>query len=453
MTSVFSRRTLLDTFRLGAGAAFLAPVLRGFDASANPMGPASRVVFFVSGNGFLTSRVPPELNQANGRAPQASGVPLVRTFAQLAPTMAPLQRYASRITQVHDLYHGVGGGHWHGYPALTCKPGGTNGTQYPLGPSIDALLAQRNAARAPIPHLALAATDSPQEFDRGLLAAGSLQPIILRANPASTLARLFGASGAEDKERLARKDALLEWLKVDVARVRQGLVGQEKLKFDAFMNSVEQLQATQNTLALYQSTGKCSKPSGAFTLDRIEGRFQSFVAIAATALGCGLTNHATIAVNTLGSFGALYKGLGYSMGLHGLGHGGNDPVMGGGDRPIQAFHAEQIASFCDRLALIPEGSGTVLDKTLVVWLNENGSTHHSRPWHPWSVTLIGNAGGKLKPGGRAIFYPFNEQGSGPNVRRVADLFRTLGVAVNTSIDAFGEGPGASVHGPLVELLA
>jgi hypothetical protein len=145
--------------------------------------------------------------------------------------------------------------------------------------------------------------------------------------------------------------------------------------------------------------------------------------------------------------------VGYTTDLHTLGHGGIDARFGMGDSAIQAFQANTIATFCDSLAAVREGTGTVLDKTLIVWLNENGPSHHSRPYHPWTVTLIGNPGGRFKPGGRAIFYPFNDNGSGSQLRRVSDVFRTSGLAVGLSIDSFGVGAGASTPGPLEELVA
>jgi hypothetical protein len=43
----------------------------------------------------------------------------------------------------------------------------------------------------------------------------------------------------------------------------------------------------------------------------------------------------------------------------------------------QTWHSQMLANFLTRLSQIPEGSGTVLDNTLVVWGNEvsEGNTH------------------------------------------------------------------------------
>jgi hypothetical protein len=418
---------------------------------ANAMTPRKRVVFFVSGNGFLTSRYPPEL-LVNGRVPKTESI-AVRPFSTLAPPMAPLQKYVTKITLVDGLWHGVGGGHWKGYPALTCAPGGAEGVQSPAAASIDSLIAKANAQGASLPHVALAVTQDRPEFVRGLVAEGPGKQVVMRANPLSTLAYLFGPTDATSRDDIARRGQVLDWLKEDVARVQRRLSGPERLKFDAYLASIEYLQATQASLV--RSQGSCRAPSmgSSFTIDQIEGRCQSMVAIAATALACGITNAVTLSLNALGSFGATYAGLGYTVGLHGLGHGGTDPVNGRGDGTIQRFHAEAIASFCDVLAAVPEGSGSVLDQTLVVWLNENGPSHHSRPWHPWNVMLLGTAQGALKPGGRVVHYPHSEHNPElANGRRVADLYRTIAKAMGVTLDQFGYGAAQSVHGPLAELL-
>jgi hypothetical protein len=356
---------------------------------------------------------------------------------------------------IEGLWHGLGGGHWKGYPALTCANGGREGIASPETASIDSVLAKANSAGGALPHIPLAVRKDSGEFEKGLIAEAAGKPVVMRANPRSTLSYLFGPADTAGREDVGRTGIVLDWLQEDVKRAQRGLVGQERLKFDAYLSSIEYLQATQASLLKVQASGVCPRPTAgnAFTVDQIEGRCQSMVSIAATALACGLTNTVTLSFNSLRSFDALYSGLGYTMGLHGLGHGGADPKNGGGDRVIQNFHAQCIASLCDALAAVPEGTGTVLDNTLVVWLNENGPSHHSRPWHPWSVMLLGSAQGALKPGGRVIQYPFRE--GDPNLangRRVADLYRTIAKAMGTKLDEFGVGPAKSLHGPLEELL-
>ncbi len=70
---------------------------------------------------------------------------------------------------------------------------------------------------------------------------------------------------------------------------------------------------------------------------------------------------------------------------------------------IRRFHMQQIADFLDRLAKIPEGTGTMADNTVVVYLSDAAETHHSRMLE-WPLVMIGNLNGKLKSG-QLLSYP------------------------------------------------
>jgi hypothetical protein len=106
---------------------------------------------------------------------------------------------------------------------------------------------------------------------------------------------------------------------------------------------------------------------------------------------------------------------------------------------------------------VPEGSGTVLDNTVVVWGSEccgefgvgmdygeqggqeDGNGIHNTAAMPF--VLAGRLGGKLKQGQRVV---------APN-RTNLDLFRTI--AGGLGVDASDFGPAAFTRGPLAEILA
>jgi hypothetical protein len=59
-----------------------------------------------------------------------------------------------------------------------------------------------------------------------------------------------------------------------------------------------------------------------------------------------------------------------------------------------------VARLAAALDAVPEGSGTMLDNTLVVWANEQGRGDHSLDNIP--IVLIGKAGGAIASSGRII---------------------------------------------------
>jgi len=64
---------------------------------------------------------------------------------------------------------------------------------------------------------------------------------------------------------------------------------------------------------------------------------------------------------------------------------------------IYTWYSERVAHFLDKFASYPEGNGTLLDNTLVVWGGEIGKgNNHSFDKVPF--VLAGAAGGALQTG-------------------------------------------------------
>ena len=110
---------------------------------------------------------------------------------------------------------------------------------------------------------------------------------------------------------------------------------------------------------------------------------------------------------------------------------------------IHNFHAQQIATLCDRLAQVPEGDGTMLDNTLIVWTNDNGEQHHAG-YQRWPVVLVAGSNVGLRTG-RYIRYPAK---GNPGARPLADLWNTVCHVMDAPRDDFGAAGREIVNGPL-----
>ncbi|HMR08579.1 MAG TPA: hypothetical protein PKA88_22515, partial [Polyangiaceae bacterium] len=64
---------------------------------------------------------------------------------------------------------------------------------------------------------------------------------------------------------------------------------------------------------------------------------------------------------------------------------------------INTWYAEQFAYLLQKMSEVPEGDGTLLDNSVVLWCNELGSGNtHSRKKLP--IVLAGGLGGHFKTG-------------------------------------------------------
>ena len=66
---------------------------------------------------------------------------------------------------------------------------------------------------------------------------------------------------------------------------------------------------------------------------------------------------------------------------------------------IDKFYAQKAADFINELKAVPEGTGTMLDNTLVMYMSEVADGSHAIKNMPF--ILFGGAGGRLK-GGRLL---------------------------------------------------
>ncbi|MCE9534513.1 MAG: hypothetical protein K8T89_25835, partial [Planctomycetes bacterium] len=149
------------------------------------------------------------------------------------------------------------------------------------------------------------------------------------------------------------------------------------------------------------------------------------------------------------------QGLGIDLDKHSIGHGGsfNGKTWYDLSNIIRRFHIEQMARLAKKLEAIPEGSGTMLDNTCIVYMSDSAEQHHSR-CAEWPMVILGNLGGKLKTAGRYIEYPAYAR---PGNKTIANLYCTFLHAAGKPRDTFGVAdPGLKdfdQKGPLQDLLA
>jgi hypothetical protein len=159
-------------------------------------------------------------------------------------------------------------------------------------------------------------------------------------------------------------------------------------------------------------------------VDRLECHFE----LATSALVTGLTNVATIA-SGVGhqDFSIVFDKLGVGLEKHSIGHAlyNKEPVAVEASEKIREFHFELIARTLKKLASIPEGDGTMLENTLVVYLSDAANEHHTK-CDEWPYVILGG-NPRVKLGGRCLTYAdFENKGH-----------RTVNAIHNTLLHSFG----------------
>ncbi|MEM7234596.1 MAG: hypothetical protein AAF517_20625, partial [Planctomycetota bacterium] len=149
------------------------------------------------------------------------------------------------------------------------------------------------------------------------------------------------------------------------------------------------------------------------------------------------------------------RGLGISKHVHGLGHAESvhDMTPVEARRRIREFHLGQIVRVASKLAKTREGNGSMLDRTLIVYMSDAAERHHASCFD-WPFVLLGGLGDRWRAGGRYLQFPGYESAGH---HTIATLYSTLMHAVGQPKDQFGRLDvsldAAKQTGPLSELLS
>ena len=477
-----SRRQILRQTALIPGAAAVSPLLLPFlqraHADAQGAPPPKRFVFVVKSSGLTPAELVPkeltdelvQVGDANNPGPnyrQALSLKSVdklvdRRLSELTlhESMSGLEPLKDRMAIVQGLSGKMcRGGHSSWFGAMGCyKTGGEHDWGNIIAPTFDGLMARHLPGI--FPHVGLSVggkvMGGPSVHNGvvypGISAIARNRQLPYQATPLAAYKELFSVAATSDEDLMENRlnGTLLDFLVGDIKRLESRIGGIEKEKLDIYLDGFESLRDRQRALKDVEAEVRKHAPivndkySSNSETDRIEAHFD----ITASAMIAGLTNVVTIRPDTLST---LYSSLAADKSVHGLGHGeGEDPI--GNRRNIRKLHCDQIARLASRLEATPEGSGTMLDNTLIVYFSDAGEKHHASS-SEWPFVLVGGLNGRLKTTGRYLQFP-GYQKSGHHT--IAQLYNTLAHAVGLQQDTFGQLDSnldeASQQGPLSELL-
>ncbi len=456
-----NRRNVLKGLSLSAGGALLSPVLGQIQAQAAGVARyPQRFVFVVEGNGLPWKQITPVDIERGKEKNRDRVIDTPLTQRELPPALQPIEAFQDRLTVINGLSGKIaGGGHSNDFGALGCYNcgGGVGNSGSPTGETIDVALGKKLGGV--FTHVGLGMTGKPEQnviYNCSAWAKG--KPMPTTCHPSAAYANLFGSvAGGEAKAGFKAKTNVLDFLLDDVRKLQGQVAGAERRKLEAHLEAYEAMRDRQSRLNEIENTLRKQAPvvsdkyTSAVETDRLDAQFD----IGAAALIGGLTNALTISSGAGNPyFGVKFTGLGIDFGKHGIGHGGSYNGMTAWEMgtKIRAFHFELIARLMNKLDAVPEGEGSMLDNTTVVYLSDAAEGHHSRCWEwPFVLFPAKNSGMKC---GRYIEYPY---WGNDGHREIGNLYTTLLHVAGENRDYFGihdpmlKGK-ATGDGPLAELL-
>ncbi len=455
---------------MAAGSTMVSPLARSLMAQAagavDPP-PPKRFVFVLFENGLREHEVQPLGVPLGTEKVRVSSLQSARLPELVIDPFAP---FKDRMTLIQGLRgtH-LNPNHGAGYGALSGLPQAPADKRRVRAESIDAALSQVSPGLFPVVVLGINGGGTETSTAYGISAWGQGKPIPIQCRPELAYETLFGSAGTDQNDFLSRKN-LLDFVAGDLKHMQSGLGSSGREQLEYHLDALESLSKRWGQLGTLKEDGKLAQhapqPLAAPPQSMPEIIAAQFD-IATAALSAGLTNVVTI-TSGLGGLSPNYKGFS-NMGQHSAGHGNPDPELGvrGTEivRRAHRFMAERTADLMTRLESIPEGGGTMLDNTLVVFMSDSAERQHSHGTQ-WPVVLMGSLGGQLKTG-QLVSFPMlaktvendygesRETGTGyPTNPTLNRLFCTLLHAAGAPRENFNLlTPNLDQNGPLAELLA
>ncbi len=463
-----NRRSFLKTASIGSGGVLLNQISSRISAEAAGVKHEQlpqRFVFVVKSSGIIPEKLEPVSLQEK-TADKATFVSESLTDHTLPKTLAPLEPSKDHL----GIVQGLSGkmcrpGHSSWFGALgVYKTGGEHNSGTILRATVDAELAKLNPS--PFNHIGLAlrgkvmGKETEGTLYPGITAVAPNLELRFQASPDIAYQQLFGSainSNPNAETRYQLQGNLLDFMVDDIHRLNRQLPSTEKEKLGHYLNAFEELQVRREKL---QSVGDSIRQHAPefgdeFLSKEPTTRQQAHFDLLAAALISGITNVVTMRPDNTST---TYDDLGLSeRNVHGIGHketcNGKTPEEA--RDIIRTHHAKLLADLAGKLKAIPEGDGTMLDNTIIVYTSDNAANHHSFGLD-WPMIVLGNSGGALKSQGRYLSYP--RYGSRNHNHTICNWFTTLCHVAGVPQELFGQpdmalGKAEDQHGPLAELVS
>jgi hypothetical protein len=232
--------------------------------------------------------------------------------------------------------------------------------------------------------------------------------------------------------------------------MRDRLVGSEREKFGPYLEGFEEASARRRKLlAMAPTLAKHAPPlTDKFSKPRFETDWwEASLSVAIGALKSGVTNVVTIASGMCAA-GGTWTGAGLTTVGHTLGH--TNPMTAPDWLTLQRYNMNLLVRVIEALEATPEGTGTMMDNTLIVYTSDMAESQHSTG-NRWPFLLLGNLGGTLRSG-RYLHYPLEPHRQS---RTINALYCSLLHAIGAPRDRFnltGTLKDLDRAGPLAELM-
>ena len=422
-------------------AAVATPLLPSLAKAATGKRKPKRIIFFLQNQGFDPKTCIPDGMTNSGSLAKA----------KLPEPIEALEPYKERLHIINGL-HGMHTSPSHS--AFFGALGGYRGSDGvpPSGPTIDYELSKVLPGTL-LPHLCIG-MDSMENMKAkptvaNLSASSAGQPIFMHSNPNHLYQMLYGGiSQGEIRKQHEARSSMFDQIEQLAVTKGVGLHGINKQRYGQYVNGFNDINGLRERLNKVSGHLRkfAPKVDQRYTRPEFETDWHDVLLdLGISALKSGITSVLTIGSGRGEIFGA-WKGLGVEQQGHNLGHmkQPNNPIW----IKIRQYNSRMLVKLIQELDSVPEGSGTMMDNSLIVYTSNNADYQHTSGKN-WPVMLLGNYDGAFKTG---CFTQLDSK------RPINALYTSILRASGVELDRFNMSEKMAAKfdsgtGPLKEVLA
>jgi hypothetical protein len=365
---------------------------------------------------------------------------------ELSEILQPLKPYYDQVTVVSSLRHALAYGsgatanHNRSAAAYLSAAFAKPGAKASLGITVDQVAARTISQDTPLPSLELMIEDPSVNCGDGLSCSyrdtiswqGPSSPLPMQNNPQVVFERLFGdgSTDAQRKARRAQSISLLDSVLGEAAALQKKLPASDRTRVDQYLADVREIERRVQK-AGQQLSDDLDIPAAPTGIPKdVEEHIKLMYDLQVLAWQAEITRVSTFLMCKELS-GQTYPKSGIRDPFHTLSHHSN--VKENIDRftQLNQYHVKLFTYFLGKLKATPDGDGTLLDHSLVLYgsgMSDGNSHNHT----DLPVVLAGGASGRLK-GGRHI--------QNPKDTPMANLLLSTLEVLQVPTDKFGDSSG------------
>ena len=346
----------------------------------------------------------------------------VGTGFDLSPSvLSPLDPYRDYLTIISntDVKNAeafnppeVGGDHFRSSATFLTQmhPKQTQGSDILAGTSLDQFYAQHVGQETAIPSMQLAIENVDQAggcaygyacvYTDTISWAAPNKPLPMIRDPRAAFDQLFGV-GATPAERAAQRRAdksILDWITVEASRLKKNLGATDRARLSDYLDNIREIERRIQKVEAFNTSGEIREmPEAPIGVpDSFKEHVRLMFDLQAVAFASDVTRVFSFKMSRDGT-SRTYPESGNNQAFHPCSHHQDKEEKIADFAKINKYHASMLPYFFDKLKNTPDGEGTLLDNTMILYGSPMGNSNlHNHKRCP--LLLAGHAGGRLKGG-------------------------------------------------------